>query len=106
MTDTIYLEPDLFMALGLSAEAFGGIGVGSNLNRIARPSCIEDHAWSVTSAIPEAGECAYSLLVAAAPNVWWGVRNDTRLRVAGIKSRTERVPFQRWCEIVGVDVKA
>jgi hypothetical protein len=91
MTDrTIKLKPDLFMALGLSAEAACGVGRG-RLNDGDKPLCIVGHALDLGVMLPKNGHRR------------WGLINDRRLERIGL-DEDKRVPFARWCEVVGVDV--
>lgn len=92
----IRLNPDLFMALGLSAEAFGGIGQGwwtktDPVNRDA-PFCVVGHEEFLGMELPRS--TVYS----------WTARNDGALHRAGYGDAT-RVPFKRWCKVVGVDIQ-
>ncbi len=100
--ETVLLNPVLFDALHLSALAHGGIG-RDRTHFDGKPWCVTGHAWYVTRDIPEMGECAYSLLMESVPQIHWPSRNDKCLRAAGLDDY-QRVPFERWCEIVGVDV--
>lgn len=95
MSDTILLDPDLFMALGFSAEAHGGMGRGWWYDEHTLPLCVAGHAQELGTALPEYVPDGYA-------SSWLG-RNDLRLRDSGIRDKA-RVPFERWCEIVGVDV--
>lgn len=90
--DTIYLDPDLFMALGLSAEAHGGIGWGGFNDGDHAPLCAVGH-------ILDLGPRAISV-----PRPALALRSDESLGphvpIGG------RIPFAEWCQVVGVDVLA
>jgi len=109
MKDTILLDPDLFMALGLSAEANGGMGANLAFDKDV-PRCVRGHcAWldgvdAIFGPIPT-GDAERALWAAYpvqhSPGARWANRNDDCFSEAG---EFDRVPFARWCEIVGVDV--
>ena len=103
MSDTIHLDPDLFMALGLSAEANGGIG-RAMFGTGRTPVCLRGHVNWIDSGQPEqmAHGPATDALERALP---CGVvaRNDGSLADAGVRVY-DKVPFTEWCRIVCVDV--
>jgi len=106
VSDTIYLDPDLFMALGLSADANGGIARGVWFLGNA-PGCPIGHSHWLDGVVCEAGMQRHRGPVRQAMgHGWtWLYRNDRRLRRRGVQIG-ERVPFEKWCRIVGVDVAA
>ena len=104
MTDFIYLDPDVFMALGLAAAANRGVGCGPLFSDDddMEPCCV--HGLSMwldgeRNALKDnpTGQALYRTGL-------YGHVNDTRMWNAGFRDG-ERVPFARWCEIVSVDVK-
>lgn len=111
MTDTIYLDPDLFMALGLSAEAFGGIGTISAFWDDS-PCCIvghaawldgEDRIYGWEEATPTERALWNAFPWRDYPRSRLTEHNDGQILKVTHDTKA-RVPFARWCEIVGVDV--
>lgn len=112
--ETIMLDPDLFMALGLSAAAHGG--VGSCVAFVGKtPCCIVGHATWLDGQDeihePDAATATERELWDASP---WSWRDDPRVRltrhndaqVLAITNRKPgRVSFTRWCQVVGADVR-
>lgn len=113
---TITLDPVLFMALGFSAEAHGGVGSIVAFDAIG-PCCIIGHAtWldgddqigDVDEATPTERELWDALPWQWKPNyprnLLTELNDDMVLGVAGYGHKTGRVSFAKWCEIIGVDV--
>ena len=88
------LPPEVFDALHLSALAHGGIGRSDYIDNQDAPVCYIGHLASL-------GVVEDHMVIE--PFGFGETENDSSLRVAGV-GRGERTPFERWCELVGVDV--
>lgn len=97
------LPPEVFDALHLSALAFGGMGCGDWEDCNGAPLCARGHAMKLDTDERAAGrtELVFPKVHGAGISI---VVNDGALEDAGVRRYSERIPFERWCELVGVDV--
>lgn len=113
MEGTIRLNADLFMALGLSAEAHGGVGGVTWTDANGQPMCAEGLACWLDGGKPDS-DGSIQAAVEASPTVQeirsvglTAFRNDCFLpTLKQGRAILDRIPFGRWCELVGVDVTA
>lgn len=98
------LPRELFDALHLSSLAHGGIGAGLAFVGYA-PCCVRGHAqWldGVERHLQAVGPSTPTVELLESFGI--GIHaNDSSFGSAGHSWHT-RIPFERWCELVGVDV--
>jgi hypothetical protein len=102
MSRTILLDPVLFDALHLAALANGGVGNSAAADNRGRPVCgvglsewVEGRTLKRNACYAENNELHKTDFSAADA--------DNLLRATGI-GKDERTPFDRWCDLVNVDV--
>jgi len=96
-TDVVLLDAETFTFLALSSEVYGGIGRGSFSDGRGDPHCVIGHAKAET--------VGYAEIAARLRDAGLTVsRNDTRLMHRGGIYGEQKVNFERYCEIVKVDI--
>ena len=97
-TDVVLLDAETFTFLALSSEVYGGIGRGSFSDSLGDPHCVIGHANHAET--KQHGELATRLRAAGLDMS----RNDTRVMNCGRINGEQKVNFERYCEIVKVDI--